>query len=226
MINELNICLSSLQAILKCERKLPKYLLSKLIKSRNITLNPFPFDKVSQLEEYADSSVCPIYLLIIQSLPFMINASDGKVETFGKVVSKLDHISGHLSKCIAITSVLRGLRHNGRKNRCYIPLEILVKNRMSQQELLRCQPSEKLENVFFDLACIAKSHLDTTKTLLKDSQVHPFVDLFLPAIFCDIYLTRLEKANFNALSENVARKPTFLPLQFYFRSIRLLHLHY
>lgn len=97
---------------------------------------------------------------------------------------------------------------------------------MSQQELLRCQPSEKLHDVFFDLACIAKSHLDTTKTLFKDAQVHAFFDLFLPAIFCDIYLTRLQEANFDALSEKVTRKPAFLPLHFYLRSIRLSYLHY
>lgn len=177
---------------------------------------------MDQLEEYADASICPIFLLIIQSLPHLSK----KPVNLNHVHTKLDHISGHLSKCITIISILRGIRHNAARNRCYIPLEILVKNRMSQQELLRCQPSEKLRDVFFDLACIAKSHLDTTKILFKDAQVYPFFDLFLPAIFCDIYLTRLQEENFNALSEKLSRNSAFLPFHFYLRSIRLSYFHY
>lgn len=138
----------------------------------------------------------------------------------------LDHISGHLSKAIVITSVLRGIRHNAVRNRCYVPLESLVKYKISQQELLRCQASEKMRDLFFDLACVAKSHLDKSKKLLKDPQVYRFTDIFLPLIFCDIYLTRLEKEKFDIFSETLATSSPFLPYQFYYRSLRLSYLHY
>lgn len=126
-----------------------------------------------------------------------------------------------------------------------LPMDILMKYGISQEEVLRGIDSENMRNVTFEIASQANSHLEKVKyniNILKNqivirmayllkSAIYIFFQarkikvpkivnqIFLPATGVDAYLKKLQKANFNIFEKSLQKQNTTLPFSLYYRRL-------
>ncbi|XP_054166629.1 NADH dehydrogenase (ubiquinone) complex I, assembly factor 6-like [Oppia nitens] len=200
---------------LAIKTKTSKYWFKKLIESRMNpkSLSSFPFETLKELEKYGDSSVTPVYYIIVECLT-----------AFGKVSANerlnYDHICSHLGRAQVIVNVLRGITHNARYNRCYIPTDLLVKHKTTHEDFLRGNPTDNLLELSYDLASVANQHLDVIRKLLQQIDRQNRL-IFLPIVANENYLKRLQKINFNIFNEKLRQRNGFLPFILWYYSKRL-----
>lgn len=173
-------------------------------------LSDFPFLTFEELEKYFDSSVTPVYNLIVKCL-----TSENKVSA--KTLIDLDHMSHHLGRAQGISNVLRGVLHNAAHNRCYIPSDLLVKHKTSHEDFLRANASSNVLDLCFEMATKANQHIETVKSLLRRIDRQKRL-IFLPYIPIQDFLVRLQKSNFNVFEPKLRQRNGFLPLIVWFKS--------
>ena len=173
-------------------------------------LSDFPFHTFKDLEKYIESSVSPVYHLIVDS-----STADNKVPANQRI--DLDHISSHLGRAQGITNVLRGVPHNARYNRCYIPSDLLINHKTSHEDFLRCKPTENVIDLCFGMASNANQHIETVLSLMKKVDKKNRL-IFLPLVSVENYLKRLEKSNFNIFDPKLSQRNGLLPFILWFKS--------
>ncbi|CAM1330095.1 NDUFAF6 (predicted) [Pycnogonum litorale] len=187
------------------KHNLSRHWLKKMVESRESYLGDRPFVTSDDLEDYAERSVSSIYYLILQSAG--VNSID------------CDHVASHIGKAQGITNLIRGIPYNVSNNRVCIPLDILIDNNVSQEDVLRGQEGKALENVTFTLASAAHQHIQKARSLQAGvSQTARLC--FLPAVATSSYLTRLQKANFNVFCPKLQLRNTYLPLSLFWHKLR------
>lgn len=195
---------------------LSKHWLKKLvtIRSESKYLSDFPFQTLSEIETYCDSSVTPIYYLLNEKIIQLSSNSNAGFRI------ELDHIASHLGKAQGITNILRGIRHNAAHRRCYIPLELLVKHKCTHEDFLRSRTSKPVSDAIFETASQANSHLEHCIELLKklSKSRSKFKQVFLPAFAVQKYLKQLQKFDFNIFEPKLYQKNGLLPLQLWWKS--------
>jgi NADH dehydrogenase [ubiquinone] 1 alpha subcomplex assembly factor 6 len=204
---------------MKCKNnaKLAKHWFKKLIETRMnaINLSDFPFQTLDDLEKYCDSTVSPVYYLIIESA---LNSEENNNQ---KLVSKqrlvLDHIASHLGRGQGISNILRGVSHNAKHNRCYIPSELLIKYKTSHEDFLRVKQLKNVKDVCFEMASNANQHIETAQTLIKQIDKNQRL-IFLPLVSVKNYLNRLEKCDFNIFEPKLMQRQGLLPFTLWFNS--------
>ena len=180
--------------------------------------NRFPFERVSDVENYYDSSICPVYLLVTE---FLIHHEKSKNASLAKKHLDLDHVSSHLSKAQGISNLLRGVAHNSRCGLCYIPSDLLDKHRAKHEDFLRYRETKPIFDTCYDLASIAQTHLDKCKSLMSEGTFpRQYYYIFLPLIFVELSLNRLQKANFNVFHKSLYVRENNLPFKLWFRSLK------
>ena len=174
-------------------------------------LSSHPFETVSEIESYSEHSIGSVYFLLVECLV-------AEAPEFQRMHLQLDHVASHVSKCLGLVNVMRGLVHNAKRSRCYIPNDLLLKHGASHEDFLRCSARKEVSDVCYDLSCAAKGHMDKTYTLIADLNHKSMVNLLLPITFAELYLDRMERANFNVFSHELGRKDTNLPFKFWWKS--------
>ncbi|RHZ68889.1 hypothetical protein Glove_292g25 [Diversispora epigaea] len=96
-----------------------------------------------------------------------------------------------------------------------LPVNILAKYNISQEEIFRSGSVEGLNDAIFEIATLANDHLLTARTFLKDISKQALPAL-LSAVSCDLYLKKLEKYNFNIFEPKLNRKDWKLPIKLWF----------
>ena len=173
-------------------------------------LSDFPYKTFEELEQYCDSSVTPVYNLIVKC-----STSSAKVSA--KTLIDLDHMSHHLGRAQGITNVLRGVLHNAAHNRCYIPSDLLVKHQTSHEQFLRATPNTNALDLCFEIATKANQHIETVKSLLGRVDRQNRL-IFLPLVAIQDYLNRLQKLNFNVFDPKLRQRNGFLPFILWYKS--------
>ncbi|KAI1292201.1 NADH dehydrogenase (ubiquinone) complex I, assembly factor 6 -like protein [Halotydeus destructor] len=210
-------------------KKLSKRNLKRLIDARNSpnSRSSFPFTTVNQLEEYASSTVCPVYLFLIEVALNNITkqSTDTRSEGDHSIQLKLDHLASHVGSAQALANILRGIAHNARHgNRCYIPTELLVEHGATHEDFLRGLGDRKqVKDVIFAVASLVHQHVETANGIVDDNrkQIKPFMPIFLPLISIETYLNRLRHCDFNVFAGPLNRRDGTLPLKLWWKSIKL-----
>ncbi|CAH0603046.1 unnamed protein product [Chrysodeixis includens] len=181
---------------------LPKRQLEKLVTSRGELLRTKHFKTLEDVEKYAEDSVSPIYYLLL-NLSNIANVH-------------ADHAASHLGKAQGIANILRSVRISNYHKMVTIPMDILMKYNVSQEDVLRGNDSENLRNVAFEVASRANSHLQKARRIEVPSNS---TQIFLPAIAVDNYLLRLQKANFNVFDNSLLLLSPTLPFTLYYNRV-------
>lgn len=202
------------QAILAQDGCLSKRHFKKLVDTRlgQIDRSSFPFDTLKDIEAYSEGTLMPAYYLLIESW----SKSNDKLQ---KHLLQLDHTSSHVSKSLGIVNVLRGTGHNAQRQRCYLPSQVLMKHGVSQEDILRYSVKKEVQDACYDVACAAKNHLDIAFSQIKS--LKPFSSLFLHVYYCQDYLSRLEKENFNVFSSELHKRSSNLPFKLWTKAMSL-----
>ena len=205
---------SELKQAIFHDANLSKRHFKKLIETRlrQVDRSSFPFDTLKDIEVYNEGTLMPVYSLLIESW----SKSNDKLQ---KHLLQLDHTSSHVSKSLGIVNVLRGIGHNAQRQRCYLPSQVLMKHGVSQEDILRCSGKKEVQDVCYDVACAAKNHLDIALSQIKS--LKPFSSLFLHVYYCQDYLSRLEKENFNVFSSELYKRSSNMPFQLWAKAMSL-----
>lgn len=186
--------------------KLTKAFLKRLVTARDRPPNK-QFITCKDMEEYADQTVSPIYFLLL--------------EICGVKDMNVDHAASHLGKAQGITNLLRAIPYTRRSQALNIPQEVLIKNGVNQERVLRAKVDDKgVEDCIFEIATMAYQHLEKARSLKNyvPKSVRP---IFLPAISVDRYLERLRKSNFQLTDQRVLQRDALLPAALYWNHLRL-----
>ena len=73
--------------------------------------------------------------------------------------SELDHATSHLGKAVGITQLLRGTPYHAQRRRVYLPTDLMAKEGVTEDQLIRGEPSAELNNVVYEVASTAKVHV-------------------------------------------------------------------
>ncbi|VEN64804.1 unnamed protein product, partial [Callosobruchus maculatus] len=118
-----------------------------------------------------------------------------------------------------IAQQIRSAAHAGRLNFIPIPLEILVKNKVSQEDLLRAKSSESLRETVFEVASTSHQHLEKARSLIE-SVPKEARKILLPAIPVRIYLDRLQKVNYDIFHPSLKHRSWKLLPQLWLSNVR------
>ncbi|XP_027197644.2 LOW QUALITY PROTEIN: NADH dehydrogenase (ubiquinone) complex I, assembly factor 6 homolog sicily [Dermatophagoides pteronyssinus] len=208
--------------VLSGTEKLSKHWISRLIQIRRDPkyLGEYPFQTLDELEKYCEASVVSIYYLLneksIQSL------NEGQKNAGYRIA--LDHVANHLGKAQGLTNILRGIIHNSKNRRCYIPNDILIKSKSSHEAFLQCQQdNDSLREAIFLIASTAKGHLEHVQKLLdSNGNETPTIRksdrlMFLPMMAIQAYLHDLQRVQFNVFDRRLYRRRGSLPLKMWWK---------
>ena len=121
----------------------------------------------------------------------------------------MDHVASHLGKAFGMIQVLRGTPLHAQLSETYLPAELCAKFGVSESDIYSGVNTPQLENVVFEVADLAKGHLDAAREFghSKETPVpKETFPLFQSSFVCEVYLKELEKANFNVFDPRLDSK--------------------
>ncbi|EFA03248.1 NADH dehydrogenase (ubiquinone) complex I, assembly factor 6 [Tribolium castaneum] len=185
--------------------KLSKRHLKNLILSRKEHFNLNTFHKLEDMETYSERSVSSVYYLILEGCDIRnINA---------------DHAASHLGKAQGIVQNLRCIPQCKNLNFVPLPQSILVKNNVSQEELLRHKSSQPLSDCVYEVATRAHQHLMKARSLQE--KVPPEGrSVLLPAVATFAFLKRLENVNYDIFHPQLKARPWNLLFKMWFSNFK------
>jgi len=71
----------------------------------------------------------------------------------------VDHAVSHLGKCQGIVNIIRGIPYNTKAGRISIPQDILLKNKVSFENIIRNSSEQNVRDAIYEMASRANSHL-------------------------------------------------------------------
>lgn len=71
----------------------------------------------------------------------------------------VDHAVSHLGKCQGIVNVIRGIPYNTKLRRISIPQDILLKNKVSYENIIRNSSEQNVRDAIYEMASRANNHL-------------------------------------------------------------------
>ena len=128
------------------KHKLSKRWLQRILSSREEILNDKSFQNLAALETYSENSVSSLLYLVLECMNFRdVNA---------------DHAASHIGRAQGLITLLRAIPYNASKQRVYVPLDLLVKHNVSQQNIIRGSSGKNVKDLVFDIASTANIHLE------------------------------------------------------------------
>ncbi|XP_022241269.1 NADH dehydrogenase (ubiquinone) complex I, assembly factor 6-like isoform X2 [Limulus polyphemus] len=193
-----------LARILKYQ-KLTKVWFQRMVDSRESLFSETGHQTIEELEDYAERSVSSVYYLILQSM--------------GIKDLQCDHAASHLGKCQGITNLLRGVPFNASRGRVYLPTDVLIKHKVSQEQILQGSQEKSVIDVVYEIASLAHQHLETARSFKKDVPPAARV-VFLPAVACESYLKKLQEAKFCVSHPQLQQRNGRLPLILWWHKLK------
>uniref|UniRef100_A0A1I8PJU6 Squalene/phytoene synthase n=1 Tax=Stomoxys calcitrans TaxID=35570 RepID=A0A1I8PJU6_STOCA len=185
--------------------QLNKVYLKRLVNARDRAPNE-PFITIKDMETYGEQTYSSLLYLLIQ----LTGVKDMNV----------DHAASHLGKAQGIVTLLRAIPYTKRSQALNIPQEVLIKNGVSQERVLRATANDKgVEDCIFEVATAAHQHLEMARDL-TDKVPKLVRKLFLPAVAVERYLERLRLANFSLTHQSCLQRDSMLPFSLYLKNLR------
>jgi NADH dehydrogenase [ubiquinone] 1 alpha subcomplex assembly factor 6 len=141
------------------------------------------------------------------------------LESLGVKHVDADHIASHIGVATGIVTLLRALPLTLPQADVQLPQDIMAKHSLSKERLVRSLSSsapehadpairKQLADCVFDVAVVAKSHVDHARTLLASSKAPAIGNqVFLSAVPVALFLERLERANFDCFASELHQRP-------------------
>ena len=104
-----------------------------------------------------------------------------------------------------ITSIVRNLLRPNTQSVYYLPLDLLVKHKISQQDFINFSQrnlklkQNNIKDLTYDLATRAFQHLNSARSL-SDKVPKEAKLLFASSFICDVYLSNLAKYDFDLMN--------------------------
>lgn len=102
-------------------------------------------------------------------------------------------------------NICRSIPFSRQINFLPVPQEILAKNRVSQEDILRSKSSEKLNECTYEIAVRAHQHLTKVRSLAENIPKEVRGAL-LPAVPIFMYLDNLQKVNYDVFHPDLSRR--------------------
>ncbi|KAL8589320.1 hypothetical protein ACOMHN_052323 [Nucella lapillus] len=185
--------------------KMSKRHFKNIVEARAGQLETDGFRTLEEIEKYAENTSSSLHYLVLECL--------------GVKNVHADHAASHIGKAQGLTTVLRALPYHAQRRRVYLPLDLIVKHKVSQEDVIRGRSEQSLLDAVFDLASAAHVHLQTARSFQKDVPKEAF-GAFLNTLPCDLYLQNLEKVNFNAFDPKLQGRNSSLPFQLWLQKQR------
>ncbi|KAK9862554.1 hypothetical protein WJX84_010151 [Apatococcus fuscideae] len=179
-------------------KDLTRYRLQQIVTAReDDLLRIAPPASIADLEKYGRDTAAQLLLL-------QLEAADVRER------AEVEHAALHLGQAQGITSLLRGTHYHAARRRSYLPTDLCKQEKVTHEQLFRGESSEALCNVVFEVASVAKGHLEEARRLR--SSLPPIARLLmLPAVSVGLYLDALESSNFDAFAQKIL-KGAYSPL--------------
>eukprot|EP01119_Soliformovum_irregulare_P017284 TRINITY_DN5111_c0_g1_i1.p1 TRINITY_DN5111_c0_g1~~TRINITY_DN5111_c0_g1_i1.p1 ORF type:complete len:331 (-),score=66.26 TRINITY_DN5111_c0_g1_i1:95-1087(-) len=181
------------------EFKLTKGWFNKLLNSRSDELNSVAIRTLDQMERVAEDRVSSLQYLALESV--------------GVKNVTADHVASHVGVAMGLVTLLRATPHNASQRRCYFPLNLMAQHSVSEEKLFRGEPDKGIEEVVFEVASIAKLHMDKAKELAPQIP-RPAMTVLFPGVIADDYLVRLQNKGFNVFDPDLAQSNPFVRFKF------------
>ncbi|XP_041376503.1 NADH dehydrogenase (ubiquinone) complex I, assembly factor 6-like isoform X2 [Gigantopelta aegis] len=185
--------------------KLSKRWLTRIITERADHLHDKPFRDLKHVEEYGENTNSSLNYLLLQCQ--------------GIQNVHADHAGSHIGKTQGLVTLLRSTPYHASKQRVHLPIELLLKHKVSQEDVIRKQNLTQLQDVVYDVACTAQKHLQTARSLKKDVPKDAYL-VFLSTVICDWYLKKLEQVGFDVFHVKLQHKNSMLPYHLWLQKIK------
>lgn len=175
-------------------------------------LSRFLEARMAQIEAPQPASVAGVELAaehIHSSLLYLL------LESVGVKNVDADHVASHIGIAAGIVTSLRALPFTVAAGDVPLPHDLMAKHSLSTEALVRSSAGaadaelhRRLSDCVYDLAVVAKQHLDLARALHAERPPPPAAAaVFFAAVPVALYLERLERANFNCLAPELYQRP-------------------
>ncbi|KAE8752886.1 hypothetical protein FOCC_FOCC000231 [Frankliniella occidentalis] len=179
--------------------------LRQLVSARTEKLSASTFKSLDHMEKYGDQTCSPIFYLLLTSCGIEnVNA---------------DHAFSHLGKAQGLTNLIRSVPYYAQRKVVIIPQDILLKHRVSQENIIRGGCDKPIRDAVFDVACRANSHIDKAMSLVEQVPNRLFRQ-FLPVVPLKCYLERLRLVDFDVFHPNLQLRDNKLALRLFWKTLR------
>ncbi|KAF0761575.1 NADH dehydrogenase (ubiquinone) complex I, assembly factor 6 [Aphis craccivora] len=192
--------------------KLSLIYLKRLISSREKYMLNSSLKTIEDLETYAENSVSPVYYLFLEAMEIYLD-----IITEIKDMT-VDHTVSHLGKCQGIVNIIRGIPYNSKSGRISIPQEVLLKYKVSYENIIRNSNEKNVRDAIYELASRANSHLMKARKLEKEGNKR-IKSICLPFVPLHLYLEKLRKADFNVFDKKLQERNNLLPMKLFWHKI-------
>lgn len=210
IINELEIAIKS--------HKLSKQWLTRLITSREDQFKSnSQYKTYKEVENFGDMSVASIYYLLL--------------ECMGVKNMHCDHVASHIGKAQIVANLIRSIPAQSKNQVSLIPLDMLVKHKISQNEIIskarrgrdeKTADDERLHDLVYDICNMSNQHLMKARKHMKDVPAN-LRSVFLHAVLIQQFLNKIEKSNFDIFNPRVHSRDPFIILKLYLAKFKKVY---
>ncbi|XP_077982969.1 NADH dehydrogenase (ubiquinone) complex I, assembly factor 6-like [Glandiceps talaboti] len=183
---------------------LTKRWFKRVIDGRETNLNN-SYRSLSDVEEYAEYTSSSLLYLILESM--------------GIRNVHADHAATHIGKAQGIVTLLRSTPYHASKRRVYLPMEILIKHGVPEEQIIKGKSDKKLTDVIYEIASQAHVQLEKARSLKKDVPKEA-LPAFLVTVPLATYLKKIQKVDFNIFHPSLQQRNTMLPFSLWMQSMR------
>ena len=181
-------------------------LFERLIVARERDLDNEPLADVPALENYAQETSYPLFMIMAQSLgPF----------------SEQDPWCDYLRRFsigYALTGILRAMAFYLRDRHVPLPQDLLSQQDMTASRLVDFPHDQRLTPLIRQLAIVAEQHLNAARHG-RSAIPKSMVPIFLPAVSASMALKRLKASNYNVFDEGVVAASPLQPIAYSWASL-------
>jgi NADH dehydrogenase [ubiquinone] 1 alpha subcomplex assembly factor 6 len=161
------------------------------IKTKNV------YQTMQAVEAFGEQSVASVKYLLFECL--------------GVKNVNCDHAASHFAKSQIITNLIRSIPMQSKANLSYIPIDMLVKHKVSQYDLIKRKSSSSLNDLIFDMCNQANQHLNKSRKLLGQIDDPNVKTVFLNSKNIQVFLDRIQKYDFDVFNESLHRRDGLMP---------------
>jgi 15-cis-phytoene synthase len=158
---------------------LPERSFRSMIEARRFDLFEDPMPTLNDLEGYLGETASAL----IQMAALVLDPENAAASA---------NAAGFAGVAMGIAGQLRLLPITRARGQCYVPNDLLERERLTPAEIIRGEPSSGLEKVLSGLRAIARQRLEEARQHM--GEISPAaLPAFLPAALTELYLDRLAK---------------------------------
>ncbi|XP_023844789.1 NADH dehydrogenase (ubiquinone) complex I, assembly factor 6 isoform X3 [Salvelinus sp. IW2-2015] len=182
---------------------LTKRWMLRIISEREKDMEDRAYRNLQELEAYSDNTQSSLLYLLLESL--------------GVKDVHADHAASHIGKAQGIVMCLRATPYNSSRRKVYLPMDICMLHRASQEDFIRGSREQNVRDVVYDIASQAHVHLQHARSFSKNIPSSPF-PAFLQTVVLEDYLQRVQRVDFDVFHPSLQKRNPLIPIQLYIRS--------